>query len=135
MVNRCKQMEQEYTWNNCTRNLFQTNLWSNSDELNILADTMKKNWASATQHVSSIFIATTKVLMQYVIPLLIYNFWDPNLREQEYRKFNRVLRMRVSGKNQDSAKQNNDWLCSTDFQRIKSKYISKLRKNIRQKQW
>ena len=38
--------------------------------------------------------------------------------------------MRVSGKKKDSAKQNNGWLCSTEFQRIKSKYISKLRKMI-----
>ena len=30
--------------------------------------------------------------------------------------------MMVSGKKQDGSKQNNGWLCSTDFQREKSKY-------------
>ena len=38
--------------------------------------------------------------------------------------------MRVSGKKQDSDRQNNGLLWSTDFQRIKSKYISKLRKKL-----
>ena len=74
MVNRCKEMEQEYTGNNCTRNLGQPYLLSNPDELNIIADAMEKNWASATQPISSIFISTTKVLMQRVSPLLIYPF-------------------------------------------------------------
>ena len=44
MVNRCKEMEQEYTVNNCTRHLGQPYCLSNLDELNILADAMKKNW-------------------------------------------------------------------------------------------
>ena len=38
MVNKCKEMEQEYTGNNDTRNLNQPYLLSNLDELNILAD-------------------------------------------------------------------------------------------------
>ena len=38
--------------------------------------------------------------------------------------------MRVSGKKQDNAKQNNGLSCSTNFQKIKSKYISKLRKMV-----
>ena len=42
MVNNCKEMEQEYTWNNCTRHLGQPYRLSNTDELNILADAMKK---------------------------------------------------------------------------------------------
>ena len=71
VVNKCKEMEQEYTGNNCTRHLGQPYLLSNPDELNILADAMKKNLASATQPISSIFTATTKVLMQCVSPLLI----------------------------------------------------------------
>ena len=41
MVNRCKEMEQEYTGNNCTRHLGQPDLLSNPDELNILADAME----------------------------------------------------------------------------------------------
>ena len=41
MVNRCKEMEQEYTGNNCTRHLGQPYLLSNPDELNILADAME----------------------------------------------------------------------------------------------
>ena len=90
----------------------------------------KTNLASATQPISSIVIFTTKVLMQCVTPLLIWTFLWSNLREKEYRKFNRVLRMRVSGKKQNSTKQKNDLLCSTNFQRIKSKYISKLRKML-----
>ena len=71
MVNKCKEMDQEYTGNNCTSNLNQPYLLSNTDELNILADSMKKNLASATQPISSIFIATRTVLMQCVSPLLI----------------------------------------------------------------
>ena len=35
-------MEQDYTGNNCTRHLGQPYLLSNTDELNILADTMEK---------------------------------------------------------------------------------------------
>ena len=35
MANRCKEMDQEYTGNNCTRNLGQAYLLSNMDELNI----------------------------------------------------------------------------------------------------
>ena len=34
-------------------------------------------------------------------------FLESNLREQEYRKLNRLLRMRLSGKKQDSAKKHN----------------------------
>ena len=36
--------------------------------------------------------------------------------------------MRVGVKKQDSSKQNNGSLCSTDFQRIKSNFVSKLLK-------
>ena len=64
MVNRCKEIEQESTGVNSTRHFFQPCLLSNPDELNILADAMEKNLASATQPISSIFIATTTVLMQ-----------------------------------------------------------------------
>ena len=38
MVNRCKEMEQDYTGKNCTRHLGQPYLLSNPDELNILGD-------------------------------------------------------------------------------------------------
>ena len=42
MVNKCKEMEQEYTGNNnVTRNLNQPYLLSNLDELNILANSME----------------------------------------------------------------------------------------------
>ena len=41
MVNKCKQMEQEYTGNNFTRHLNQPYLLSNLDEPNILADSME----------------------------------------------------------------------------------------------
>ena len=71
MVNKCKVMEQEHTGNNCTRRLGQPYLLSDPDELNILSDAMEKILASATQPISSIVIATTKVLMQCVSPLLI----------------------------------------------------------------
>ena len=43
LVNRCKEMEQEYTGNiNVTRHLNPPYLLSNSDEINILADSMEK---------------------------------------------------------------------------------------------
>ena len=42
MVNRSKEMEQEYTGNNCTRHLGQPYVLSNTDELNILADAIEK---------------------------------------------------------------------------------------------
>ena len=42
MGNKCKEMEQEYTENNCTSHLGQPYLLSNPDELNILADAMEK---------------------------------------------------------------------------------------------
>ena len=38
MLNKCKEMNQEYTGNNCTRHFNPPYLLSNSDELNILAD-------------------------------------------------------------------------------------------------
>ena len=42
MVNKCKEIEQEYTGNNnVTRHLNPPNLLSNLDELNILADSME----------------------------------------------------------------------------------------------
>ena len=41
MVNMCKEMEQDYTGNNCTRHLNPPYLLSNLDELNILADSME----------------------------------------------------------------------------------------------
>ena len=41
MVNECKEMEQEYTGNICTRHLNPPYLLSNLDELNILADLME----------------------------------------------------------------------------------------------
>ena len=71
MVNKCKEMEQEYTGNNCTRHLNPPYLLSNLDELNIIADYMEIDLASATQPSSSIVIATRTVLMQCVGPLLI----------------------------------------------------------------
>ena len=74
MVNKCKEMEQEYTGNNCTRHLGQPYLLSNTYELNIIVNPMKTDLASATQPTSSIVIADRKVLMQCVIPLLIYPF-------------------------------------------------------------
>ena len=43
MVNRCTEMEQEYTGNNCTRHLGKPYLLSNLGELNILADAMENN--------------------------------------------------------------------------------------------
>ena len=93
------------------------------DELNILADAMDKPiLACATQPIWSTVIATTKVLMECVIALLIWNFWDSNLREQKCRIFNKVWRMRVSGKKHDCARQKPGWLLSTDFYMIKSKY-------------
>ena len=42
MVNKCKEMEQEYTGNNITRHLNPPYLLSNLDELNILVDSMEK---------------------------------------------------------------------------------------------
>ena len=38
MVNKCKEMDQEYTGNNCTRHLNPPYFLSNLDELNILED-------------------------------------------------------------------------------------------------
>ena len=43
MFNRCKEMEQEYTRNNCTRHLGKPYLLSNPDELNILVYAMENN--------------------------------------------------------------------------------------------
>ena len=42
MVNKCKEIEQEYTGNNCTRHFGQPYLLSNPDKRNILADAMEK---------------------------------------------------------------------------------------------
>ena len=46
VVNKCKEMKQEYTGNNnVTRNLNPSYLLSNLDEINLLADSMgKKTW-------------------------------------------------------------------------------------------
>ena len=44
MVNRCKEMEQEYTGKYCTRHFGQPYLLSNPDELNILADAIGKKF-------------------------------------------------------------------------------------------
>ena len=41
MVNKCKEMEQEYTINNCTRHSGQPYLLSNPDEINILTEAME----------------------------------------------------------------------------------------------
>ena len=41
MVNKCKEMEQEYTGNNFTRHLNPPYLLSNLDEINILADSIE----------------------------------------------------------------------------------------------
>ena len=41
MINKCKEMKQEYTGNSCTRHLVQPYLLSNPDELNILSDAME----------------------------------------------------------------------------------------------
>ena len=42
MVNRCKEMELQYTGKNSTRHFGKPYLLSNTDELNIIADAMKK---------------------------------------------------------------------------------------------
>ena len=49
MVNRCKEMELQYTGGNITKHFGQPYLLLNSDELNILADAMEKILACATQ--------------------------------------------------------------------------------------
>ena len=41
MVNRCKEMDLQYTGNNCKNHLGKPYLLSNPDELNILADAME----------------------------------------------------------------------------------------------
>ena len=53
MVNKCKEMNQEYTGNNSvTRNLNPSYLLSNLDELNFLADSMENSLGlSYTTHV------------------------------------------------------------------------------------
>ena len=75
MVNKCKEMEQEYTGNNnVTRNLNPPYILSNLDELNILADSMENILGLSY---------TTKLInchchhnnfMQCVSPPLIYPF-------------------------------------------------------------
>ena len=51
MINNCKEMDQEYTGNICTRNFGQPLLLSNPDELNILAYSMEnKLGLSYTNH-------------------------------------------------------------------------------------
>ena len=62
MVNKCKEMNQEYTGNNnVTRHLNRPYLVSNVDELNLLADSMEIDSASYTQPISSTVIATGTV--------------------------------------------------------------------------
>ena len=74
MVNKCKEMEQEYTGNNCTRHLGQPYLLSNTDELNIIADAMENRLGIYyTTHLIN-FHRRRKGLMQCVSPLLIYPF-------------------------------------------------------------
>ena len=51
MFDRCKEMYQEYTGKSCTRYFGQPYLLSNTDELNILADAMKKNGLRYTTHI------------------------------------------------------------------------------------
>ena len=51
MVNKCKEMEKQYTGNNCTRHLVQPYLLSSPDELNILADAMEKLGLQYTTHI------------------------------------------------------------------------------------
>ena len=41
MVDRCKEMENEYTGSNCKRHLGQPYILSNPEKLNILADAME----------------------------------------------------------------------------------------------
>ena len=100
-------MEQEYTGNNCTRRLNQLYLLSNPDELNILADALGNilGLRYTTHHINchrphNGFDEVCKSTVNIA-------FLRLQVRDQEYRKFNSVLRIKVSGKKKDSAKQNN----------------------------
>ena len=107
MVDKCKEMEQEYTGNNCTRHLGKPYLLSNPDELNILADAIEKkldlrytthiiNCRCRHKHFNAVCKSTVNLAFLVLQPKIT-----------RIQKFNRVIRMRVSGKNQYSVKQNN----------------------------
>ena len=48
-------------------------------------------------------------------------------------RFDNIQIFRVSGKKQDGDKQNNGWLCSTDFQRVNINYEIKILKHYKTK--
>ena len=82
MVNRCKEMDQEHTGKTVQGTLINLTFYQIRMNSIFLQMWWKTNLASATQPISSIFIATAKVLVQCVIPLLIWRFWDSNIRRK-----------------------------------------------------
>ena len=70
-VNRCKEMELQYTGGNITKHFGQPYLKKKSDELNILADEVETILTCTTQPIWSTVISTTDILMQFVSPLSI----------------------------------------------------------------
>ena len=135
MVNNCKEMEQQYTENNCTRHLNPPYLLSNLDELNILVH--------ATENILCLRYAT------HLINCCCHqNDFDavckstvnlPFLRLQP--KITIIQKMQQGTKNKGKWKearqrQTKQWLIMLNrIQEGYSKYISKLQKILDRKQY
>ena len=123
-------MKQEYTGNNCTRHMNPPYFLSNLDELNILACSMENilGLRYAT-HLNNFhrhhkgFDAVCKSTVN--IPFLIL---QPKITiiQKIQQGTNNEGKLKEARQHQTK----NGWLCSTNFQRINSKYISKLPKHL-----
>ena len=126
-------MEQEYTRNNCIRHLGQHYFLSNLDELNILADAMENKLCLRYKTHIINFHRHHKVLNAVCKSTMNLAFLILQPKITRIKKIKQVTKNEVKWKESRQRETKNGLLCSTDFQRIKSKYISQLRKNIRQK--
>ena len=133
MVNSCKYMGVQHTGKNIPKQFSKSYLLIFSDELNILADAMENHLGLRyTTHLinchyhqkGSNAVCTSTVNIDFLRLQPI---------RKKYRRFNKVQIMRVIGNRQECAKQNNGWLCSTDFQRKDSKYRKRMRRNDKTK--
>ena len=134
MVNKCKEMKQEYTGNNYTRHLGQPYLLSNPDELNILEDEMEKKCGLRyTTHIINCH-CHHKGFNEVCKSTVNLAFLILQPKRTRIQKILQGTMHEGKWKEARQCKNNNGWLWSTYFQRINSKYISKWQKNVMQKQ-
>ena len=104
------------------KSMLDVTLYLHVYEINIISNPMERrpvlrystlliNCHRQKNGVNAVCRSTINLAYRRLLPLIL----------QEFRKYNKEQKLRVSGKRKGIAKRSNGWLCSTDFLRRKSK--------------